>query len=82
MLTTEREYYDENLTDWLQHHSGRVVLVKGRQLIGFFDTEDEALAEGARLFGLDSFLVRRVAAAPARPSVPALTLGILRGNPA
>jgi hypothetical protein len=81
MLTEERAFFQESLSDWLTTYPGRVVLVKGRELKGVFDTEEEAISEGGRLFGLDSFLVRRVIERPDEPMMPALTLGIISANP-
>jgi hypothetical protein len=82
MLDVEQRVFDEHLADWLRSHAGRVVLVKDSDVIGFFDDEPAALEEGARRFGLVSFLVRRVDPTPYTLSAPALTLGILRANPA
>lgn len=81
MLEEERDYYDQSLHQWLKDFPGRVVLVKGTALCGVFDTEDAALAEGARLYGLQSFLVRRVAETQGEVLIPALTLGILSADP-
>jgi hypothetical protein len=39
---------------------GRFVLIHGADLIGVFDTDAQAVAEGARRFGRESFLVRQV----------------------
>jgi hypothetical protein len=80
MLEEERQFYAENLTEWLKSYPGKFVLVKGRELIGTFDTIDEALAAGARQLGLTPFLVRRVQETQEEMNVPALTLGILRAN--
>lgn len=80
MLEEERQFYAENLANWLGQYPGKFVLVKGRELIGTFDTNEEALAEGARRFGLAPFLVRRVQERQEDISIPALTLGILRAN--
>jgi hypothetical protein len=80
-LATELEFFDQHLDEWLTKHLGRVVLVKGRELVGVFDNEDDALAEGARRFGLTSFPVRRVAPQQVEVQIPALTLGVLRANP-
>lgn len=80
MLDTERQYYSENLARWLGQYPGKFVLVKGQELIGTFDTAEGALAEGARRFGLQPFLVRRVQEQQEEVSIPALTLGILRAN--
>ncbi len=82
MLVAERQFFDENRAAWLGTHAGQFVLVKGRDLIGTFNTYDEALAEGARRFGLESFLVRQVVDADQEVRAPALMLGILRANPA
>jgi hypothetical protein len=80
MLEEERQFYAENLATWLPQYPGKYVLVKGRQLVGAFDTNDEALAEGARRFGLGPFLVRRVQQQQEEINIPALTLGILRAD--
>ena len=60
MLEQERHFYDEHLEEWLSRYPGRFVLIRGTELIGTFDITEAALAEGARRFGLSSFLVRRV----------------------
>ena len=80
MLEQEREFFARNRAEWLRRHAGRVVLVKGERLVGVFNTIDEAVKEGARLFGLDSFLIRRVEEIEETLSAPALTLGILDAN--
>jgi hypothetical protein len=80
MLETERQFYSENLANWLSQFPGKFALVKGQELIGTFDTNEQALSEGARRFGLEPFLVRRVQERQDDVNVPALTLGILRAN--
>ncbi len=81
MLAEERQFYDDHLQEWLRDYPGRFVLVRGKELIGVFDTPDDALAEGARRFGLSSFLVRRVEPVQQEIKVPALTLGLLNADP-
>lgn len=57
------------------------MLVKDAELIGAFNTIDDALAEGARRFGLTPFLVRQVTATKEKEiDIPALKLGILRAD--
>ncbi len=80
MLEQEIKYFSDHLTGWLEQHSGKFAVVKEQTLIGFFDTIEQALAEGARCFGLQSFLVRRVVETPEVVSIPALSLGILRAD--
>ena len=77
MLEEERGYYDENLEEWLQKYSQRFVLVKGRTLIGTFDTHEDAERAAARRFGLESALIRRVQRHQPVYSNPAYTLGLM-----
>ena len=80
MLDREITYYEEHLAEWLTQYPGKIVVVKDQELIGVFDTFDDALAEGARRFGLNSFLVRRVEETQKEEYIPALTLGLLRAD--
>jgi hypothetical protein len=82
MLEQEREFYDGHLADLLKRYAGRFVLIKGLELVGDFDTMDDALEEGARRFGLSSFLVRRVQPSPDVIEIPSLSLGLLNANSA
>ena len=61
---------------------GRFVLIHGDELVGVFDTDAEALVEGARRFGREAFLVRQVRDEEPIISNPALSLGILRASSA
>ena len=81
MLDQEIAYYQHHLLEWLGSNAGKFALVKGSELIGFYNSIGEALSEGARRFGLESFLVRRVVSSQDEIKVPALTLGILYANP-
>jgi hypothetical protein len=82
VLEQEREFYEAHLGDLLKGYAGRFVLIKGQELVGAFDTMDDALEEGARRFGLSSFLVRRVQPSPDVIEIPSLTLGLLRADSA
>ena len=81
MLEKERKFFDKNKAKLVAEHVGKFVLVKDSILIGVFNTIEEAISEGARRFGLQSFLVRQVNEAPTPEiNIPALTLGILNAN--
>ena len=81
MLDTERQYFAQNLPSLLQQYRGRFVVIRDEVVVGAFDTMDEALREGARRFGLQSFLARRVEESLPEMSFPALTLGLLHADP-
>jgi len=80
MLEKELNYYYEHLPEWLETSSGKYVLIKEDKLIGIFNSFDEALSNGARRFGLESFLVRQITEKREEISIPALSLGILNAN--
>jgi len=80
MLDKERKYFEAHRGEWLKQHLGKFALVKGEELLGVFDTQQKALIEGARRFGIDGFLVRQVEESEQVVYIPALTLGILRAN--
>jgi hypothetical protein len=81
MLETERDYFDKHRDDLLRQYPGKFVVIKEAQLLGAYDTIQDALGAGAREFGMVSFLVRRTDEVPQEVSIPALTLGILRADP-
>ena len=81
MLDAERKVFGERLPELLGKCPGKFAVIKGEEIIGIFDTLEEALAEGARRFGGESFLARRVETSPPEVSVPALTFGLLSANP-
>ena len=47
-------------------HLGEWILMKDRQRVGLFPSFAAAAAEGLRLFGRDSYLVREIGAEPIR----------------
>jgi len=79
-LEIERKFFAQNRDQWRAAHPGKFVLVKGDQLIGTFNRPEDAIAEGARLFGTESFLVRSVDQSEDELYIPALALGILNAN--
>ncbi len=80
MLEKERKYFENNIAQWLKESPGKFVLIKDESLIGKFDNQKDALVEGARRFGNQSFLVRKVEESEDIIYIPALTLGILRAD--
>lgn len=81
MLDAERAAYAKHAAEWTARHPGKFAVVRGESLAGVFDTIDEALAAGARSFGLQPFLVRQLGQPPEHISIPALAMGLLRAHP-
>ncbi len=80
MLETEINLYNQNLESLLAESSGKFVLIKNSEIIGIYDNFGDALSNGARLFGLDSYLIRQVMKNEKEINIPALTLGVLNAN--
>ena len=81
MLEKERAYFSQHHSMFVDQYFGKYVLIQGEEFIQAFGAVEEALTEGAKRYGLQSFLVREVTATKERIiNIPALTLGILRGN--
>ena len=76
------EFFAENKSQWVKAHLGKFVLVKGTELVGVYDHAETALAEGAKRFGAQSFLVRPLALEEKDIYIPALALGLLHAHPA
>jgi hypothetical protein len=65
-LDREQAAYDANLPHWLAGHEGEYVLIKGDEVLGFYEARDEALAAGYARFGVVPLFVKQVT-----PSEPA-----------
>jgi hypothetical protein len=81
MLEQEVRFYEEHRSEWAREHPCSFVLVKGAALVGVFPTLEDALVEGARRFGLESFLARSTDQPEAAVSIPAMAAGVLHADP-
>ena len=65
MTTLEREIktYERNFSELLTKQ-GKYVLIHGEDVIGTFDSYEDALKSGYEHFALDPFLVKQIAPAP------------------
>ena len=76
LLDEEISYYESRKEELIRNHINRHLLIKGSKLIGSFETRDQAIAEGYRLYGAGPFLVRLTGEDTPIGYVPALALGI------
>jgi hypothetical protein len=81
MLETELQFFEKNREDLLRRFPGKFVVIKEEQMLGPFESIQDALAGGAKEYGMTSFLVRRTDQVSEEASIPALTLGLLRADP-
>jgi hypothetical protein len=60
-LTIELEFYETHKAEWLTSHTGKFVVVKGKEPLGFFSEFHEAYRAGVEKYGIETdFLVKRV----------------------
>lgn len=62
VLTDELATFDKRRAELLGEAAGKYALVHGQDVVGFYDTQHDAIAEGYRRFGNVPFLVKLVAA--------------------
>jgi hypothetical protein len=67
-LEQEIKTYQSRLEELEQYYPGKFVVIQGEDLIGAFDTFQNAAAEAVRRFGRGPYLIRQVGAPP--PEVP------------
>ena len=78
LLAEEIAFYDANKESLKREHSGRYLLIKGRELINSFESEEEAVTEGIRRFRQSTpFLVRLAGEDTPVLSVPLLAIGMM-----
>jgi len=76
-LSTELAFFEEKRDEWLRVYLNKYVVVKGRELLGSFDTLEAAFNAGMVAYGMPPFLVKQVLPEDPVVRVPALTLGLL-----
>ena len=60
-LAEESRTYEANVERrWAEEHAGEFVLIRGTEVVGFFGTNEKALTEGYKRFGIAPFFVRQV----------------------
>jgi hypothetical protein len=62
VLEPELETYDQHKEELLGTAAGKWVLIRGQEIAGTFDTQDDAISEGYRRFGNVPFLVKQILA--------------------
>ena len=64
-LNREQSVYEANLPGWVSNHEGKHVLIKSDEVVGFYESRDEALAAGYTRFGVGPLFVKQVS--PSEP---------------
>ncbi|MBV8357525.1 MAG: hypothetical protein JO189_06255 [Deltaproteobacteria bacterium] len=75
VLEVETQEFDKRHAELQRRFPGKVVMFKGTQLFGPFDTIDAAIREARKLFGTAPCLIRRVDAPPLSKTALTFHLG-------
>ena len=57
-LQKEYDYYLDHRTPLLEKHAGKVLVIKGQDVIGFFDSELDALQQTPQSHEKGTFLIQ------------------------
>lgn len=76
LLCEESEFYDTHKEELLKEYLNMFVLIHHRELVGAYESEEEAIREGAVRFAGEPFLVRRTGEEVPVLTLPALNMGI------
>ena len=59
-LAEESSTYEANVERWAAEHADEFVLIRGTEVAGFFATNEKALTESYKRFGIAPFFVKQV----------------------
>ena len=54
------DFFVERLPGILEEHRGQIVLISRQEIVGYFDTMQEAVAAGLERFGPELFIAQEV----------------------
>ena len=60
LLNEELEAYEKNKPDLVGKNLGKFVLIKGKEIIGIYESEKDAINSGFEKFGNVPFLVKKI----------------------
>jgi len=79
-IEQEQDLFDKQLDELVKAHKGKFVLFKGGRPVDFFNTFQEAYADGLRRFGPNAiFLVMPAEKLPAEPVSLSWEAGVMFG---
>lgn len=79
-LEKELKFFEEQRAEWLQNHAGKFALVKGRELVGVFDSDEAAYQAGVGRWGNTPFLIKQILLHDQIEQIPALMYGLVNAD--
>lgn len=56
----EKQYYIKHISEWIGANQFKFVLIKDDNLIGFYNSIQEAFEKGLSKFGLEDFFIKQI----------------------
>jgi hypothetical protein len=79
-LSEEYAYFNEIRKELINNNEGKYALIKGRNLVGIYDTDTDAYQVGVMLYGNEPFLIVKISQENEIFWIPTLELGLLDAN--
>jgi hypothetical protein len=73
-LEREQSVYAANQGRWVAEYAGKHVLIKGAEVVGFYESRDEALTAGYSRFGVCPLYVKQVLSSEPVHHIPNILL--------
>ena len=79
-LETELGFFEENRAAYLEKAEGKFAVIKGENLLGFFDTDEAAYKAAVQAYGIEPFLIKEVLEEDRIEQNPAYQLGLIHAT--
>lgn len=79
-LREELGFFQSMRAQLLMAHEGKFVLIKGHELVGVFESQQQAYALGLEKLGNVPFLIKQVVREEPVQTIPALHFGLIRAH--
>ena len=79
-LSAELALFTTRLPEFLEKAEGKFVLIKGEEIVGFFDSDKAAYKVGVERFGITPFLIKQVLREDQLYDIPAYRLGLIHAG--
>lgn len=76
-LRRELETYESMKRELLERYRGKVVAIKGGELLGVYDSEEDAFRDVVERYGFVPVLIKRVVDEEKPEEMPSYTYGLL-----
>ena len=59
-LVVERQVFDDHIEEWRASLTGKFVLIHGKEVVGFYDSIEEAFIQGSKRYGMADFFIEQI----------------------